>query len=399
MKRNSNILLPLQLAFFVVGSLGTFVAASLPEIRQDFSISTSIASLLYVAWGLGIVIGSLTSNYFISLYKLRQILVSAGFAGLLAAYTGSDTQSFVVFLLCYFMLGISSGTILTMGHGYVGRKSNKSRASNISILDLSLSLGAVSAPMLLSYFITDNQNLTQWRDSFSVYKTLLILFIGLILFSDLEDYPESKLKVSIYSIVTVFKNPVFICFSIVSLLYHAFEYGHTYWFVTYSTSLSTDINSDAARNILVGFLSGAIVSRMALTLVATNSIMPFVLAISTAIALSIVSYMPNHDNFLSLYIANILFGASVGVIFPSMLAVAISTSDRLGAAFSSSALIFGAIGTQTSAVLLGVIIEHGHIQKIYPILSVIGFILLVSVIILIKRSLASTEVKHQTKNK
>lgn len=372
-------LLPFLLAFLIVGSIGTFTAAAMPEIINGFQISASHASLVYIFWGAGMVIGSLFVTFFLSNKALERSLLFAALLALFTTYLAKNTSDYLLFSISFIGLGIASGVILTTGHGYVGRKSNKRSATQISTLDLTLSLGAVSAPLLVSYFHQGVQSNSNWREIFSLYQALLLLFTGIVLFSDFEQTEEIKtLNLFSKNTVTLFiKNPILVWFSLINIAYHAFEYGHTYWFVTYAASLP-EIDSDAARGIFAGFLLGTIVSRSLLALFATDKTMPFILSIAIAMALALIIYLPSYQDIYSLYLVNSMLGMAFGAIFPCLLSIAVTTSDELGSVFSSCALIFGAVGAQVSAILLGSLIDTGGIQWIYPLLAVIGLVLLIT---------------------
>lgn len=396
-KQNSLAMLPLLLAFFVAGSLGTFAASALPELQRQFSISTAEGSLLYVVWGFGIVAGCLISARAITRYGPASILACAALAGALATHASVGTDNYAVFLLTYACLGATSGAIITTGHGFVGRRSNMRRASNISALDFALSLGTVVAPMLVTYFASQSTDASGWRDVLATFEACLFLFTAVVAFLNfggpLPSPPSSGLGGG--SRVSLAIGPVLTWFAFVCFFHHAFEYGHTYWFVTYGAAMP-GIGVDKAREILVGFLSGVIVSRMVLSWLSTEEGLRHILSVSVAIALALIVFMPSYRTYTSLYLANVAFGVAVGVVFPSLLAIAVSTSDRRGAVFSSVALISGALGAQLSALLLGAIIQWGKAADIYLALAIIGIPLLISVNLLIRHCMTAHDLEGES---
>ncbi|MGV2069105.1 MFS transporter [Agrobacterium sp. 22-226-1] len=223
-----------------------------------------------------------------------------------------------------------------------------------------------------------------------------MLFTGLVIFLDfgapLPSTRQAKDTAgpSTRPRLSALLNPVLIWFSVVSFLHHAFEYGHTYWFVTYAAPLP-GIGVDKARDILIGFLSGIIVSRMVLSWLAARDIMRQVLSVAVAIALALIVFMPEYTEYPQLYVANVAFGVAVGVVFPSLLAIVVSTSDSHGAMFSSAGLISGALGTQFAAVLLGAVIQMGAAREIYTVLALVGLGLLVCVNLLVRSCTPTSE--------
>lgn len=384
----SRHLLPFLLAFFIVGSMGTYTAAAMPEIMSGFQISATQASLVFIFWGTGMVIGSLIVTFSLQNQSLERRLLLASLLALVMTYTARSTSDYLFFAISFIGLGIASGIILTSGHAYVGRKSNLYSASQISALDLALSVGAVSAPLFVSYFHQGQANNPNWREVLSLYQALLLLFTGIILFSEFEPVTEAKVLtlLSKDTAKLFIKHPILIWFSLISIAYHAFEYGHTYWFVTYAAALA-DIDSDAARGIFASFLMGSIVSRSLLACFATDKTMPFILAIAITMSLALIIYLPSYEDSYSLYLVNSLLGMAFGAIFPCLLSIAVTTSDDLGSLFSSCALIFGAVGTQISAILLGSLIDIGGIGWVYPVLAIIGLTLLIFAHIFIRNSL------------
>lgn len=394
-RQNSLAMLPLLLAFFGAGALGTFAAAALPELRQHFAITASQGSLLYVAWGIGIVVGSLAAAHTISVLSPAIILACSAILGVAATHIGMNAQSYAVFLVSYGILGTISGAIITTGHGYVGRSSNARSASNISALDFSLSVGTVCAPMLVTYFGADTAAVSGWRDTLIFMEVGLLIFAGLVIFLDFgaplpvaqssADAQDGLQRIRRRSFLEK-ANPILMWFAVVSFFHHAFEYGHTYWFITYAADLP-GIGVEKARITLVGFLLGITVSRMVLSWFAARDVMKQVLSVAVGISLAIVIFMPGYSEYAELYLANVAFGLAVGAIFPALLAVVVSTSDNRGAVFSSTGLISGAFGTQFAAVVLGFVIEMGAAQEVYTILAVIGAALFICANLLIRSSI------------
>lgn len=381
---------PLVLAFVAVGISSTIIAVALPEITAEFDKGTAEASVLFMCWGLGLIAGSVLGWLLSDAFGSQGALATIGIVGCILLSRLAGEADFLMFQLWTVLLSAAAGSVITVGHSIVGTMERRSRVPTLAIMDFAFSLGALSSPLLVNYFQSEPGFADlDWRGVFTLSIYIWLAFALMALFLPTAEVVPDGSGAPVRkpgqrsALRALMREPAFTLFVLIGFVGHGVEYGHSYWFVTYADSLP-DISATRARELLVAFLLGMVVSRLILGWLAQILPTSTILAVSASLTVCMVTFVPTYMDDHSLYTVNLILGVALGGVVPATLGLAMRLFDGRGAMLSGTGLISGTVGAQATAMIISYVVDDYSISVLYGVLSVSSVALLLLILVYVR---------------
>lgn len=210
------------------------MGAVLPSLIDKFGLDTTSASTLAGLLPLGILIGSVIFGPVIDRFGYKILIITASLvtmAGLelLAFCNTAQMARFSIFLI-----GLGGGTLNGLTNALVSDISDdKSRASNLSILGLFYTVGAIAIPLL---FATLSKSTTY----VTIVSSAGALVLLPVIFYFLVQFPEAKFKqgIPISKMASLLKEPFLIILSFVLFFQSGLEGISNNWIPAYLEGIS-----------------------------------------------------------------------------------------------------------------------------------------------------------------
>ncbi|MGK3993731.1 MFS transporter [Sorangium sp. So ce1024] len=378
--RKSGILI-LCIGFFVFGLLSTVIGVTIPNIKQEFDISNEQAGLIFVYWSVGTLLGSYVGGRIYHAAKTKTLFTATAITSIVCLLLLHGEQDLLRYKLYIFIVSLSGSIFFTAGHATAAHVSTSNRASTLSFMDFSVSLGNLSTPLLVNYLMSsDGWVRHDWRLVFVIATALLIVVVGLSLTIDLDPLDAvrsaSTGKIGHLSALT---HPMFIVLMLASLFLHATEWGHSVWFVTYANEV-VGLAPEEARETFSLFLIGMALSRLLASWLTwffrPMTLMATLISIATIAAVSLSDY----QDYYALRVLNFMFGFGVGALFPLLLGLSMDRAPAQAQLLSSAGLMAGTLGAKGASYAIGLAADQSSLAESYRYVSWATLALLASVL-------------------
>ncbi|GAB1473334.1 hypothetical protein MASR2M69_07750 [Bacteroidota bacterium] len=241
--RKTNVLIAGFTGMIFFGVAFVIMGAVLPSLIKEFSLDTTAASTLVGLLPLGILLGSVLFGPVIDRFGYKKLIILSSIvtvAGLeLLAFM--DTIPTIRFSI--FLIGLGGGILNGLTNALVSDISDdKNRASNLSILGVFYTIGAIIIPLL---FATLSKSIS--------YQTIvsgagIIMALSLLYYFTIE-FPDAKFKQGfpLKRVFSMAKEPVILLLSFVLFFQSGLEGICNNWIPTY---LESEKGIDAQKAML-----------------------------------------------------------------------------------------------------------------------------------------------------
>lgn len=311
---------------FVFGAVLLLMGSLLPTLRFTYSRSGNLGSFPLA----GILVSTILVGPILDSMGAKKVLAVA--LGLVAASLGvmPALHSYSALAAAAFVYGLAGGGLNTAGNALVADISVAGRATALNLLGFFFSLGAISAPLMLSSL----------GGSFSasvVLRTLAILCLTILLFVlSLRFPPPTKPGTRLRSLLRVLSQGAVWLFA--ALLF--FESGSENCAFVWTSKIVADAlhTSPNRANMALVALSGALgAGRIAAALFLRWIGSARTIWLSTAVIVVGSIIMRNATHTSGMITAAIIVGLGLSAIFPTALGMA---ADRFP---EETGTVFGAI--------------------------------------------------------
>ncbi|WP_437693506.1 MFS transporter [Sorangium sp. So ce176] len=378
--RKSGILI-LCIGFFVFGLLSTVIGVTIPNIKQEFDISNEQAGLIFVYWSVGTLLGSYIGGRVYHAARTKTLFTATAVTSIVCLVLLYGEQDLLRYKLYIFLVSLSGSIFFTAGHATAAHVSISNRASTLSFMDFAVSLGNLSTPFLVNYFVSsDGWVRDDWRMVFVVATGLLVVVVGLTLTTNLDalDAVRSTAAGKIDHL-SALAHPMVLVLMMASLFLHATEWGHSVWFVTYAhevVGLSPEEARETFSLFLIGMASSRLLASWLTWLFRPMTLMAALIAIATVAAVSI----SNYQDYYALRVLNFMFGFGIGALFPLLLGLSMDRAPAQAQLLSSVGLMAGTLGAKGASYTIGLFADQSSLGESYRYVSWATIALLGSVL-------------------
>ncbi|MDP3451655.1 MAG: MFS transporter [Bacteroidales bacterium] len=337
-------------AFVIMGAV-------LPSLIKKFSLDTGVASTLAGLLPLGVLLGSMLFGPVIDRFGYKPLIIVSSIitiSGLeiLAFANQIETIRFSIFLI-----GLGGGILNGLTNALVSDIStDRERASNLSILGVFYTIGAIAIPLL---FATLSKTLTY---SVIVSGAGAVMALSLIYYS-LIVFPEAKFKQGFPAarILSMAKEPAILLLSFTLFFQSGLEGVSNNWIPAYLES-EAGLSPERAMMALTSIIVGVGVGRLILGLLLKTFSKVIILVISmilSSLGIILITLIPSFTiSIAGTFIMGLGFASTFPVIFSEL---GERYKEISGTAFSF-ALVIALTGNTLLNLLVGVIsLERFHL--------------------------------------
>ncbi|MEA4867450.1 hypothetical protein SDC9_104513 [bioreactor metagenome] len=326
------------------------MGAVLPSLIEKFGLDTTSASTLAGLLPLGILIGSLIFGPVIDRFGYKILIITASLvtmAGLelLAFCNTAQMARFAIFLI-----GFGGGTLNGLTNALVSDISDdKSRASNLSILGLFYTVGAIAIPLL---FATLSKSTTY----VTIVSSAGALVLLPVIFYLLVQFPEAKFKqgIPISKMASLLKEPFLIVLSFVLFFQSGLEGISNNWIPAYLEGIS-GVERNMAMYGLTAIILGVGTGRVVLGFLLRFVSRYITLLTSMIISASGMIILTYSGNTALIIPGTFMLGLGFASTFPVILGeVGEKYKEMSGTAFSI-ALVIALTGNTLLNLLVGMV--------------------------------------------
>jgi fucose permease len=348
-----------HIVFALVGIATTMLGPILPVLAQRWHLSDAQAGLFFIAQFLGGFVGSIASTELVRRFSLH-FTIRAGVLVTAAGVALVNSPMLPVALAAFAIYGIGIGFCTPTITAAVGEAAQEQRASLLNLLNFMWTLGAISAPGLLSVAME--------RDSIGMGKALTALAIVLV--------PAAFMmpRVQVTARQTEKPRPLpagamslIITTGVLIFLYVGIENGINGWLPMFSTRVHHFSGRNSAA-LQMTFWTALLAGRLAATWILRHMREKRLLTVSIVGALLGTAGVLAANDSTALYLSVVVVGIGFAPIFPTTIAVLTNSlagrsGTKLGYMFAAAGLggavlpqCIGALSTFSGSLRLAMVL-------------------------------------------
>ena len=315
-------------AFLIMGSV-------LPSLTGKFSLDTAAAAS--IAWILpfGVLIGSLMFGPVVDRYGYKMMIILSAIVAVLGLEILAFTSNVWMIRTAVFLIGAGGGSLNGLTNALVSDIStDKDRASNLSILGIFYTLGALSIPLLFAT-ISKSVSYTVIISGAGAILSVAILFFLFVRFPE----AKNKQEVPIMQFLMFFKEPIILILSFVLFFQSCLEGLCNNWIPTYMEGVK-GIASENAMLTLTIFVAGIATGRVIMGIVLRALSGYSVLMAAMVLIISGISSTHIATSFVTIAVSIFVVGMGIAAAFPIILGeIGERYKEFSGTAFSFALVI------------------------------------------------------------
>jgi fucose permease len=179
-----------QVRIFVFMSMVVFslsantIAPLMTSIQEGFGISVAKSSIIPLINTIGVMTANIVGSFFIAQIGIKNYLSISYLMALVGSTAFVFSENFIILLISVFFIGASTGAAFTSLSTTISHLDKKYQ--NFGMLNAFFGVGGIIAPMITTYFLSQNLNFR------SIYLIYLFLFLLLLIYLN-----TSKMMVNI----------------------------------------------------------------------------------------------------------------------------------------------------------------------------------------------------------
>ncbi|PKP06457.1 MAG: MFS transporter [Bacteroidetes bacterium HGW-Bacteroidetes-5] len=330
-------------AFVIMGAV-------LPSLIKKFALDTSAASTLAGLLPLGVLLGSLLFGPVIDRFGYKWLIISSSIVTISGLQMLAFVDGITMVRFSIFLIGFGGGVLNGLTNALVSDiSSDRERASNLSILGVFYTVGAIAIPLL---FATLSKNIPYT----SIISGAGVIMYICVLYFTMVTFPKAKFKQGfpIGKIISMAKEPAILLLSFTLFFQSGLEGISNNWIPTY---LESEAGVDpqqamlALTSIIVGIGVGRLVLGVLLRVLSKTLILIISMVIS-ALGITIITLIPGFATALA---GTFMMGLGFASTFPIILGeIGQKYKEISGSAFSF-ALVIALTGNTLINLLVGVV--------------------------------------------
>jgi len=336
------------MAFFGVAFV--VMGAVLPSLIARFSLDTATASTLAGLLPLGVLLGSMLFGPVIDRYGYKNLMIAAS----IIAVIGLEMLAFCTKIgeirFSIFIIGLGGGILNGLTNALVSdASSDHSRASNLSILGIFYTVGAITIPLLFA-------SLTKIITYSPIVAGAGVLMALSVIYYLFVDFPKAKYKQGfpLKKILEMAKEPTILFLSFTLFFQSGVEGISNTWIASYmelGKGFSSGTALYALSFIVVGMCAGRLLLSLLLRRIPKITLLTISMFIAT-IGMILITLLNTNSAAI---VGTFLMGFGFASTFPIILGeIGERYKDISGTAFSF-ALVIALTGNTLLNLLVGVI--------------------------------------------
>lgn len=349
-------LIIIYITFISLGLPDSLLGSAWPIMHRDLGVELSSAGIVSMIITSGTIVSSILSSKVIRRFGTGKVTFVSVTMTAGALFGFSLLQSFIWLCILAIPLGLGAGAVDSSLNNFVALHY---KAKHMSWLHCFWGVGATSSPIIMSFFIANNNDWQKGYFSISIIQFLVVLLLifTLPMWKKMENnnIAESAEDIKKSENVNIFKLPGAKLVLVSFLCYCATESTVGLWGSSYLVN-HKGISPDVAARWLALFFGGITVGRLISGFVAMKLKSNILIRIGQSICIiGVTMLMLPLATYFSM-VGLILIGLGCAPIFPSMLH---DTPNRFGKDISQSIMgvqmAFAYIGSTIMPPLLGFI--------------------------------------------
>ncbi|MEN6619726.1 MAG: MFS transporter [Rikenellaceae bacterium] len=330
-------------AFVVMGAV-------LPSLIAQFSLDTALASTLAGLLPLGVLLGSMLFGPVIDRYGYKNLIIAASIIAVIGLEMLAFCSSIGEVRLSIFIIGLGGGILNGLTNALVSdASSDHSRASNLSILGVFYTIGAIAIPILFA-------SLSKTFSYSPIVSAAGILMALSVIYYFFVDFPEAKYKQGfpVKKILLMAKEPTILILSFVLFFQSGLEGISNTWIASYM-EIDKGFPSETALYALSFIVFGMGSGRLLLSFLLRRIPKITILTTSMIIAATGMIIITIFNTNSSAIAGTFLMGFGFASTFPIILGEIGERYKEISGTAFSFALVIALTGNTLINLLVGVI--------------------------------------------
>jgi fucose permease len=349
--------------FFAVAFMWSFISNILGVVLAEISAGLEINHLesgsIFSFFSIGFTTGAFMAGKYLDIHRVRRVAQFAIGLFIAGTLTISLVDSYSALLATNLVTGFSGGLLTTMVSSGVSRINAENRSGALNIMEIFFSLGAIAAPVIVTSILL----VGTWR-----YAYGFCAFMGTLLFAFLFVCPErlGEFDGGLSSggqgnprYFFLLRQHIFLIGLIVFFALGGLEWGSSVWLPTILENvkgLPQTISKLSLSFFWVGVFASRLIYFFLVRHLPVGRLMIFS-SLSLVIALGLLQ--------MELLVfatcgATLLFGLSLGGLFPTMLGALIDRAPQASTALAGLSMVSASLGSNLMPLAVGGIAEtHG----------------------------------------
>lgn len=250
MKRNYYLVGLILLTFFVISFLTNIIGALIPEIRDDFTLSLTLAGLLPFAFFIAYSVFSIPAGALVERYREKAVMMAAFLVAFVGALMLVLIPNFVTAVCSLFVIGAGMAMLQVVINPLLrvaGGEENFAFNSNLG--QLCFGLASFISPLYYSYLVTNLEGAEQdlnaflsfmaglvpeglaWLSIYWSFAIMAVLMVGLILLFQFPtvERKEDEVVGAFSTYGTLLKRPLVLLYFLGIFFYVGTEQGVANW--------------------------------------------------------------------------------------------------------------------------------------------------------------------------
>jgi len=312
-------------ACMLLSGLGTvFLGPVLPALATNAGTTDSGSGLFFAAQFLGAFFGGVTTSRRLWFSLIRGSLAATlGFAALCLCTSAHTSQWYDIAALL--PLGFGVGQMLTSVNLLASQRFTQDRGAALSLVNFSLSLGAVAAPFALGSLLphTSLNALLGWT------ATLFGAACVFAFVNSRQGAPQSRAAAVTATQAPILGKPAFLYFASLLFLYGGVETSLSGWITTFATRYGNgalQTSTLGATALWCGITAGRALAPLALKRLSESTL----LRGSLATAAVLIAWLSQTNSALTIILASALLGITLAPWFPLVLSAMLGEGAAAG---------------------------------------------------------------------
>ena len=347
-------------AFLIIGSV-------LPSLTRLFTLDESAASIIAGLLPFGVLIGSLLFGPIIDRYGYKIIMIISAIITITGLEILAFSRNLELTHIAIFLIGMGGGSLNGLTNALISDiSSDKERASNLSILGIFYTLGALSIPLLF----TTLAKRIPYTSIIAATGAILSLAVIFYLF---VKFPPAKCKQGFPAkqFLLLAKEPAMLILSFILFFQSCLEGLCNNWIPSYMES-TKGIPEDKAMLTLTFLVAGIATGRIIMGVILRRISTYPVLITAMILIISAISTISVASSFYAITASIFVVGIGIAAAFPIILG---EIGERYRE-FSGTAFSFALVIALMGNILINLLIGAINLKSL-PLLMTLGAIMVI----------------------
>lgn len=328
-------------AFVILGAV-------MPSLLEKFSIDHTQASMLAGLLPVGILLGSLLFGPVIDRFGYKSLIITASLTTFFGLQWLALSETITSARISIFLIGLGGGVLNGLTNSLVSDIStDRERASNLSILGVFYTAGALTIPLLFATLsgIFTYSAITSGAGFLVLLSALYYIFIN---------FPQAKHKqgLPLIKMLSVAKEPFVLLLSFILFFQSGIEGISNNWIPEYLKSYK-EFGNENSMLALTALIAGVGIGRALLGFILRRTQGGVVLSVSMIMVISGATLLEFKSSNLMVFSGISLIGIGFASTFPIVFSMLGTKYREVSGTVFSFALVIALTGNTLLNILIG----------------------------------------------